>query len=88
MKFLLRLLKKPEKSSIRRRLRLLESKQRSQTKWVILLEQKVRLLKNYTRWPKNINTTPSKHSEYHCNEEDVIRINKSIIDPRFLENKN
>ena|GEM_PF-3941598 len=91
MKHLLQFVNPYKKFSVKRKLKIFDTVRLQQKRWFTILEQKVMQLKNGKSWGTEFlgnNLSNYKPNETETNEKNVIRINKSIIQQDFLENKN
>lgn len=87
MKCLLRFLNSRKKSSTKRKLKIFNNTRLQQKRWLFILEQKVRQIRNgKSLQPKVLKD--NSINEIPQGERGVIHINKSIIQREFLENKN
>ena len=91
MKHLLQFVNPHKNFSVKRKLKIFDNVRLQQKRWFTILEQKVAHLRNGKSWRTEFlgnNLSNYKPNETETNEKNVIRINKSIIQQDFLENKN
>lgn len=86
MKCLLRFLSPRKKISTKRNLKIFGATRLQQKRWLIILEQKVRQMRNTKSWQAEV--LRKNISKDLKSKQGIIHFNKSIIQQEFLENKN
>ncbi len=79
-----------KKFSIKQKLKIFDTTRLQRKRWLTIIEQKIRQFRNGKPWQTDFfgNSLSRYKKETEVNEERLIRINKSIIQREFLENKN